>query len=246
MSNQELLELVLGKLDVVKGPDERGEYIAWCPFHPDGNGKPPHRPNLNVSTRGFVCHACGEKGGLRTLVRRLGVTVPDSSPTPEAVYRYRDEEGKLLYEVVRWSGKRFAQRRPDGKGGWTWKLGKVRRVLYRLPELLAAPDATVFITEGEKDVERLVREGVIATTNPGGTGKWRSDYNGHLKGRDVVILPDSDGPGCRHARTVATSLNACARTVKVVELPGLEEKGDVSDWLDAGHTGDDLRLLAEV
>ena len=72
-------------------------------------------------------------------------------------YAYTDADGKLLYQVVRTERfsaagdkqKKFPQRRPDGKGGWEWKQGE-QRVLYRWPELLKFPDATAFITEGEK------------------------------------------------------------------------------------------------
>src|SRR5262245_63486625 len=57
-----------------------------------------------------------------------------------AAYDYTDDEGELLYQVVRLEPKDFRQRRPDGKDGWTWSAGE-RRVLYRLPELVQFPDA---------------------------------------------------------------------------------------------------------
>lgn len=50
-------------------------------------------------------------------------------------YDYVDETGALLYQVCRLEPKSFRQRRPDGADGWIWKLGDVRRVLYRLPGL---------------------------------------------------------------------------------------------------------------
>ena len=65
MDDTVLLARILKKLDVVSGPNERGDRAAWCPFHPDGRGKAPHQPNLSVGPRGFICHACGEKGGAR-------------------------------------------------------------------------------------------------------------------------------------------------------------------------------------
>src|ERR1700737_3378329 len=63
-----------------------------------------------------------------------------SSPRTVAEYDYRGESGELLYQIVRYEPKDFRQRRPDGKGGWTWKLDGVRRVLYRLPEVITASD----------------------------------------------------------------------------------------------------------
>jgi len=99
--------------------------------------------------------------------------------------------------------------------------------------------------EGEKDVESLQALGVVATTNPGGAGKWRTEFNEHLRGRRAIILPDNDAAGRRHAEAVAGSLHGVAASVKVVDLPGLVEHGDVSDWLHAGGTRDDLLSLSE-
>jgi hypothetical protein len=243
---EELLGRVLERLKVVRGPDERGEHVAWCVFHPDGEGKPPHQPNLCVSVRGYYCHACKAKGGLGKLAEKLGVyTERGKTMDIEKTYDYQDEIGNLLYQVVRLKGKDFRQRRPNGNGGWIWKRDGVRRVLYRLPELLARPNETVFIVEGEKDVDTLQAAGLSATTNPCGAGKWRKEYNGILKDRDVVILPDNDEPGRKHGEDVARHLHAVAKSVKLINLPGLPDKGDVSDWLAQGHTVEELRLLAE-
>jgi putative DNA primase/helicase len=159
---------------------------------------------------------------------------------------YRDARGKLLHEAVRFDPKDFAQRRPDGAGGYIWNLDGIERVPYRLPELLAAnPDALNFLPEGEKDVERLAALGLVATTNPEGAGKWRDEYTAVLKGRHVAILPDHDEEGRKHAEKVARALFGEATSVKVVALPGLPEKGDVSDWLDAGNTVEDLLRIVD-
>jgi len=61
----------------------------------------------------------------------------------------------------------------------------------------------------------------------------------------VAILPDNDEPGRKHARDVALSLRGIATQVKVVDLPGLPKKGDVSDWLAAGHGPEELLRLVE-
>jgi 5S rRNA maturation endonuclease (ribonuclease M5) len=123
----------------------------------------------------------------------------------------------------------------------------VRRVLYRLPELLEAePNINVFIVEGEKDADNLRREfGLVATTNVGGAGKWREDYNECLSGRPVVIMPDNDKPGRDHTEQVARSLDGIALSVKIVNLPNLMEKGDVSDWINSGGRVEDLHKIIE-
>ena len=243
--SDDLLNRVIGNLTITAGQDHRGEYTAWCPFHPDGQGKPPHQPNLRVSERGFFCHACGKKGSLRTLAESLGVTNSES-PVAEIVYDYVDEENNLLFQVVRKPGKHFVQRRPDGTGGWIYNLDGVRRVLYGLPEILAKPDETVFVVEGEKDADRLHREGLLATTNPGGAGKWKLEYSELLRDRNAVTLGDFDDSGRKHTEQVASSLHGIAASNKTVDLPGLPEKGDVSDWLNSGGTADELKKLAEA
>lgn len=165
-----------------------------------------------------------------------------------ATYDYKDEAGQLRFQVVRYQPKDFRQRRPDGKGGWLWNLTGVQRVLYCLPELLAAaPSETVYVPEGEKDVERLRDLGLVATCNPHGAKKWSDEYSGWLRGRHVVVLPDNDSDGRRHAEHVARSLAGVAASVKVVELPGLPDKGDVTDWLATGGTREALeQLVAEA
>jgi hypothetical protein len=120
-------------------------------------------------------------------------------------------------------------------------------VLYRLRELIAADLAkVVFIAEGEKDVDRLVSLRLVATCNPGDAGKWKKQYSEFLRNRSVVIFPDNEEVGQKHAQDVAWSLMGVAKAVKIVNLPVLPPKGDISDWLDAGGTRDQLRDLVEA
>jgi RecA-family ATPase len=150
-----------------------------------------------------------------------------------AAYDYTDASGELLYQVLRYEPKDFRQRRPDGNGGWTWSVGE-RRVLYRLPDLLRYPDASVFVCEGEKDADRVASLDHCSTTVAG--GKWTPDCVEPLAGRDILILEDADEPGHKKAIAAATALHAEAKTIRIVRLPGLTghpNNKDVSDWLDA-------------
>ncbi len=171
----------------------------------------------------------------------------------EKTYNYHDESGNLLYQVVRFEGKEFRQRRPDGSG-WAWGLGGCRRVLYNLPMLRASNKTRiVFIPEGEKDVDTLVERGFLATCNPMGAGKWQPEYDEELRGCHVVILPDNDpidektgvSVGEEHGRDILKSLYGKAASIKVLRLPGLPPKGDVSDWFAAGHSVDEFRDLVK-
>ena len=165
----------------------------------------------------------------------------NSKPHIVATYDYRDERGELLYQVVRFDPKGFRQRRPKGGNGWEYSVKGTRLVPYRLPDLVAAPSSVaVFVVEGEKDADRAAGIGIVATTCAMGAGKWRPEYNEHFRGRSVYIVPDNDKPGREHAQQVALSLHGIAKNIKVVELPGVPEKGDLSDWLDQGHTKAEL------
>lgn len=192
---------------------------------------------------------------------------PQAQPRIVATYDYQDAAGKLVFQVVRRDPKDFRQRRPDGKGGWMWGLtaGEYGRRAnqkdwykvkagqfyvetknfpecepcpYNLPGVLKAD--TVFVVEGEKDTDKLAALGFVATCNPGGAGKWRPEYNRHFHGKAVIILPDNDVPGKAHALDVARNLHGVAAWVKVVEFPGLPEKGDVYDWISTGGTKEEL------
>ena len=230
-----------------------GKATAPCPAHEDSS------PSLSISrgTDGRTVLHCHAGCTTADVLAAVGLTerdlFADERPAPaptgqHTYYDYQNESGKLLYQAVRIptpTGKTFRQRRPglDGKG-WIWNLQGTRRVLYRLPELLAAsPDRIVYVVEGEKDADNLHARGELATTNPQGAGKWRTEYAESLRGRHVVILPDHDEPGRKHGEDVARSLRGMAASVRVVVLPGLPPKGDVSDWLGAGHTFEELRAL---
>lgn len=157
-------------------------------------------------------------------------------------YVYVDEQNQLLFRVCRTQSKNFFQERHE-KGKWILGLNGTPRVLYRLPEVLKAE--AVVIVEGEKDVERLAELGLTATTNPSGAGKWEEYYNDALRGRDIIVIPDNDPPGQEHGLTVARSVLPLAKSVKVVMLPDLPPKGDVSNYL-ATNTKDNLLALVEA
>jgi hypothetical protein len=249
---------VYGELQNAK-PSGDGWMQARCPLHED------EHPSLGFSpvTGQWSCFSgCGKGDAFEFLVRTTGrpfkevlLSIGESFglPAPSAngdgvghlTYDYQDESGTLLFQVVRGPKKKFFQRRPDGCGGWINDLKGVRRVLYRLPVLLARPSETVFVVEGEKDADRLHAAGLLATTNSGGANKWKQSHSESLRGREIVIVPDNDAPGREHALQVAKGVHGLAASVRIVELPGLSPKGDVSDWLDAGHGVAELHDLAE-
>lgn len=230
-----------------------------CPAHDDSN------PSLSVSEGndgGVVLHchrgcsfdeiivAAGiDKLELAPPSAREKTSSDDWSPAGRVVarYRYTDANGKLLFEVVRAEGKKFLQRRPDAsrKGGWDWRLGEVERPLYRLPEVLEGirSGATVFVCEGEKDVEAARAVGAVATCNPHGAGKWRPEHSKALKGGDVIVVADRDEPGRKHANDVRNALAGIAARVRIAEAV---EGKDVTDHLASGHTLEELAVVSDT
>lgn len=242
------IEDFLQQLGKVK--KNKSGWIACCPSHSD------NKQSLSISEDergiGLKCHAGCD---FQSIVSALGLEMKnlfaDKSsgfrPQPKkeivATYDYTDENGKLLFQSIRYEPKGFTQRKPNGNGGFDYNLNDTRRVLYRLPEVLTAE--IVFIVEGEKDVETLRTQGVIATCNPAGALKWRDEYNEALRNKTAVILPDNDEPGRKHALQVALFLYGIAKEILVIELPNLKPKGDVSDFFQDGGTIDDIIGMIE-
>lgn len=234
-------------------------YMAQCCFHQDKTAS----LSLNINAGVWKCHAgCGQGGVLdfekkfsscdtETAMSRIAEIVGEQQlrmgQQPERIYSYTDTFGKELFQVVRYPGKRFTQRQPDGKGGWIYKTANLKMVLYHMPEVITAKQ--VIICEGEKDCDNLraaaqsVYPHLAVTTCPRGAGKWQDDFSVFLAGKQVLILPDNDDPGRKHAETVAASAYRYAQAIKVLTLPGLPEKGDVSDYLK-DHTVQELVATA--
>lgn len=212
----------------------REEHAGKCEFHA-GSGTYSH------SAKG-AC-PCGEEHG-PALYR------PERPKKKEfdRAYQYKDLAGNVVHETVRYKNpKDFGQRRPSGNRRYIYKdvFDGITPILYRLSELCAAdPGQTVFIVEGEKDVERLMGLGLVATTNPMGAGKWHLVDATPLNGRPCVLVADNDDKGRKHCQEAAVERHGKALSVKLLELPGLPEKGDVSDWLNQGGTVEQLLALA--
>jgi 5S rRNA maturation endonuclease (ribonuclease M5) len=228
-----------------------GQFMALCPGHND------KQRSLSVTEAdGRILPHCFAGCQLPEILKPLGLQSQDlflngnhnagsGNRVIETTYDYTDTSRKLLFQVVRYRPKHFTQRRPDGKGDWIWNLGKVKRVLYHLPEVIQAvhDGQTIFIAEGEKDVDNLRKLGLSATCNPMGAGKWQTSYSENFKGANVVIIADKDAPGRNHAQQVARSLTGKAATIKLLELPG-EQVKDASDWIAADGTREKLEHLA--
>lgn len=237
--------------------------IAYCTRITAGN-RPQNCGNAYPHVLRGLCD-CGETHDQRPAARKAAQRAAAKSPKPfnvppdkldgyklSAWYWYFDEQRQprewiFRYEQTLEDGsidKTFRQAKVNADGQGEWKLGSdFERVLYRLPELLAAdPALPVYICEGEKDVDRLVALGQVATSSPEGAGKWGQikDASVWLRSRHVVIIEDNDLAGQRHTAAIVASLQGIAQSLAVVQFPDKPAGYDVSDWLDAGGDVADL------
>ncbi len=197
----------------------------------------------------------------------------------ESIYKYKDESGKVLFEKVRFKGKNFSQRRIVN-GATVWGLEKgvyyetfpgsnsysmkerntnkkrfesVEPVLYNLPGIIEATKngQLIFVVEGEKDADNLIKIGLTATTNFDGASKsaqrqkWLDNYTKYFKDAGVILLPDNDNSGKLHMKFIAQNLSSITDDIKIINLLGLEIKEDVSDWLSYGGNKEKLLDLVE-
>jgi len=167
-----------------------------------------------------------------------------AKPIEVAKYYYNDASGSARFYVARFEPKTFRQGHFDECGRCALGVKGIDTAIpYRLDKIEIQDKSDVLLVEGEKDVMRIEELGLLATCNAGGAGKWTDAHSQYLKGRRVIILPDNDQAGLDHVRKARQSLKAAGAEVCVLRLPGLPEKGDVSDWLDAGGNKEQLLAL---
>lgn len=240
------------------GYQRDGEWRAICPAHDD------HEPSLTVKLLDdrVLLSCCGGKGcEVGAICKAAGIEVRElffnplaaarSSLNIVATYSYCDERGAELYQVVRLDPKDFRIRRRVGDR-WDWKVksafeaGEIRRVPYRLPELVRERTRTICVVEGEKAADAGAKIGLLTTCSNGGAEKWPLEFGHYLAGRRVVIFPDNDEPGRRHAAQVAGSaFYHGAASVRIVRLP-VGPKGDLFDWIEAGGNRDRLAAVVRL
>lgn len=221
---------------------------AQCPAHDDNN---PSFSATYGSQRDIVMHCfagCKPENILRSLNIKW-TDFGDSNPkqSPLTTWIYRDADGHPIYRVVKYPNKQFRQHAYDANTGeWLQKLGNTQRVPYRLPEIITAINNgdTIYIAEGEKDVDALVNAGVVATCNSGGAGKFTDEIAAHFVGaRRIVIIADNDETGREHAADVAAKLQRLGATVEVMRAV---EGKDAYDHFTFGHGIDEFVPLKDT
>ncbi|MFH1024119.1 MAG: CHC2 zinc finger domain-containing protein [Planctomycetota bacterium] len=237
------------------------EATACCPFHEDKS------PSFSVNLENGLWNCFAGCGGgdvfefymrhkkvdfpaaLREIAASQGIMADSLVPRVVATYEYRDAEDRSCYIKERIEpgrdgrAKEFFFRHPDGGRMVLGRGGDP--VPYNLPELLAA--SCVIVVEGERKADILKGWGLAGTClDSGARSPWRPEYLPHFAGKSVVILPDNDGPGRGYAAGIARALHGHVGEIKVVELPGLPEAGDIVDWVnDPANTKERLNELIQ-
>lgn len=234
------------------------EITCRCPGHEDSS------PSLSVALgAGKVILKCHAGCDTRDVLAAAGMTwadlfdpddnlAPENSWTPAGeashIYPYIDEQGSVLYEVLRvpkaGGGKTFFQRTwSEVQSKYIWSVRDVRRVLYRLPDVLncVANGETVYVTEGERDADTVRRMGLCSTTNAMGAGKWEDDYTDSLAGATIVMLSDADAAGRAHTRMVRERLIEAGCRVEIREPRG--DFKDITEMHQKGGGGIDEMMV---
>ena len=228
-----------------------------------------------ISLRAYLNGNLGQKGAqvaaAKDIAAKLGQETRFDDPAPKKkaeekldwkhvkTWEYQDESGDPVFETMRSEAtdskgkrkKKFVQRHRGPDGEWVWNIEGCKIVPYRLPELLEdiAQERTIFFIEGEKCVDAGRDQlGVPATCNPMGAGKWWDELTEFFRDADIVIIPDPDAPGHKHAQLVGEKTSPVARRVRVLDLSAVErlgEKEDLFDWVQAGGMSARLYELVE-
>ncbi|MGI2032050.1 DUF5906 domain-containing protein [Rhizobium panacihumi] len=179
----------------------------------------------------------------------------DLSATEIRTHSYSDEFGRVLYDHVKWSD-----------GTWSWvvfaskdeaqETGEYKRPRFsdddrRIPYGFNARTTwdtakNLLVAEGEKDVDTAID--VLdqqATCSYAGNGHWGDGEDWKVDGFTTIVIRDHDGAGFDGGLKRAQKLaQAGAKSVRILDLPNLNWKGDLSDWA-AGKTKADFESLIE-
>lgn len=228
-------------------------FQALCPCHKDKEASLSISNGHEREKIVLHCHAGCETADI---LEAVGLTLADLGEGKredqpswmqglDAIYDYRDKEGKYLYSKLRYTGKKIRYGRIEGDSLVNGK-GDAGKSLYRLPEALRAVEngQTIYIPEGEKDVNTLRDMGFAATT-VGGVSDWKKEYSQFLKGAVVVLLPDNDEPGKKLMERIAKDIQGVCARYKVVTT-SQADKGDVTDYVNEGHSKEDFQKLVEA
>jgi hypothetical protein len=239
----------------------REGYICKCPCHEDS------KPSLSVTetAEGRILMNCKSNAGcswdlLLKAAQANGFLLPKKS-NGKAYDRY---ENAVFYTFKDASGNPIARtvKKPktDKRDKISWIEGfddnrwvptlspkgkeKIEVPLYNLRSVLDSD--IVYLCEGEKDAETLIEAGFCGTTNQAGAKYWAKRLSLPLTNKTVVICQDNDLAGKERTKTLIKALQPIVKELRLFEPPNVPEKGDITDWVEAGGKCEDVFGLSYI
>lgn len=231
------------------GPDSRGNYRALCPFHTDRN-----HPNLGFHPiKGFICFACGERGGVVKLANKLGIEPQKRRKTVKInteaeAMDYLMTSRCLTQDVIRqfgitanidkqaWmypvdGGYRFKSFNSGTKRQKYWHTKGVPNQLYGLGNIAQGTEK-ICIANGEPVVWQLWQVGIPSVCGLYGEGKLPADAISKLQNMgvsQVMLYPDLDDAGLQAAKDLYFNLHNTFDVTIYTLPPELGLHGDLGD-----------------
>ena len=243
----ELLNLVT----LLKGKkSHNGEYLARCPGHQDKTSSFSFTEKNGTIV--FKCFAgCDQKTLFMTIKQRYEEAYGKPEPKKHqekksqkiTEYVYQDSKDNDVFKVERTDfddGTKTCKMLHFNNSAWEYGKGNVNIAPYNYKQWR---DSTfVIFVEGEKCAEAARIFGDEVTCIPGGTQGWKETYAEYFFGKDVFIIPDNDDAGREFSQKVFSSLIGKSNP-HIVELPGLEHKEDIVEWIEKGHDLEEFMAL---
>jgi hypothetical protein len=244
-------ESQLGTKLLMRSDNDSWTSHSKCPFHEEKEGS----FGVNVKTGQYRCFGCDEKGDVfkfhikknntsfkdaleffapgSTHEKKTTIKHPELG-VPFKTYKYKDEKGKELFYVCRFktaTGKEFRPCKPNG----SWRVKGSIVVPYNLQKIKDAQ--TVYLVEGEKDADTLIKADIAATCKANWTGHWDDDFaEKYFSGKDVIIFQDNDVAGDKKTKNALSFLRVYSNKVKIIPPLGDKKGYDVSDFFEEGGT----------
>ena len=214
-------------------------FLCKCPCHDDKTASLSIK-EINGGKFLFNCFAGCRWEDIKQELEKRGLlqsnvpskTAPDKPPA--TYYVYYDLVGNPICRKVKLANKKqWIERYDSASKKYITGLNGITVPLYNLKAVTESD--TVYLCEGEKDAESLITRGFCATTNHSGATGWASHFTEQLSGKTVIVIPDNDEAGKKRVAILSKNLHGKVKELRVFMPDGVENKGDITDWLELGN-----------
>jgi len=218
--------------------------MAHCPAHEDKN----RSLSITEGDDGKVLLHCHAGCSTEEIVRAMGLTMSDlffsdekKHETGRRTHNY-DGYRKTIISFSDGSKTAFYERYENDT--WIKGLNGHKQTLYN-SGALKSPGIKL-LSESEKDADQVNLLGLIALSY-GGAENWKPYYADELAGQEVALLTHNDDAGKKSALKAAKDLTEKGCPVRIIpgNTWGPHKGADVADWIQAGHTCEDLEEIIE-